>query len=189
VDVKFPDASEIKRLRKSIDITQAELASLSGVSQSTIAKIERGGISGSYDAMVRIFRVLHEEMGKRRQGMKAKNVSTKNVISVQVDEKVKRASEIMRETGYSQLPVFEGPQPVGSVSEYGVLKLLRDGARMENVAENEVGSVMDETFPIISEETPIETVTSLLSTSHAVLVVKRGKITGIITSSDVLKLI
>jgi len=48
---------------------------------------------------------------------------------------------------------------------------------------------MDETFPVISEETPIETVTSLLSASHAVLVVRRGTITGIITSSDVLKLI
>ncbi len=62
MDVKFPESTEIKRLRKSIDLTQAELASLSGVSQSTIAKIERGGISGSYDSLVRIFTVLQEEL-------------------------------------------------------------------------------------------------------------------------------
>ncbi|MDD1773069.1 MAG: CBS domain-containing protein [Methanomassiliicoccales archaeon] len=187
--MKFPDASEIRRLRKSVDLTQVELANLSGVSQSTIAKIERGGISGSYDAIVRIFKVLHDEVGKRRQGMRAKDVASGEVVSVQVDEKVKRVSEIMRETGYSQLPVFEGPQPVGSVSEYGVLMLLKDGARMEDLAEMTVGSIMDGTFPVVSEETPIETVTSLLSNSHAVLTARRGRITGIITSSDVLKLI
>ncbi len=189
MDVKFPESTEIKRLRKSIDLTQAELASLSGVSQSTIAKIERGGISGSYDSLVRIFTVLQKELSRRRHGMRAKDVASKNVISVKVDESVRRASEIMRETGYSQLPVFEGPQPVGSVSEYGVLRLLRDGTRMEDLARKMVESIMDETFPVISEETPIETVTSLLSASHAVLVVRRGRITGIITSSDVLKLI
>ncbi|HRR67322.1 MAG TPA: helix-turn-helix domain-containing protein [Methanomassiliicoccales archaeon] len=40
--MRFPSESEIKRLRKSLDITQLELARLSGVSQSTIAKLERG---------------------------------------------------------------------------------------------------------------------------------------------------
>ncbi|MDD1767465.1 MAG: CBS domain-containing protein [Methanomassiliicoccales archaeon] len=187
--MKFPDVSEIKRLRKSIDLTQVELANLSGVSQSTIAKIERGGMSGSYESIISIFRVLQDEVGKHRQGMKAIDVASREVVSVQVNEKVKRISEIMRETGYSQLPVFEGPHPVGSVSEYGVLMLLKDGTRMEDLAEKDAGSIMDEMFPVVSEQTPIETVTSLLSNSHAVLTARRGEITGIITSSDVLKLI
>ncbi len=46
--MKFPPEGEIKRLRKSLDITQQELAKLSGVSQTTIAKLERGGIKGSF---------------------------------------------------------------------------------------------------------------------------------------------
>ncbi len=187
--MKFPESSEVKRLRKSLDMTQAELAALSKVSQSTIAKIERGAISVSYDAMTRILKVLYEEMSRRRLGMKAKNVASRNVVSVQVGELVRKVSEMMRETGFSQLPVFDGPQPVGSVSEYGMLRLLRDGLRMEDLAEKTVGSIMDETFPIVSEETPLETVTTLLSGSHAILVARKGRITGIITSSDVLKLI
>ncbi|MBM4237192.1 MAG: helix-turn-helix domain-containing protein, partial [Euryarchaeota archaeon] len=138
--MKFPASSEIKQLRKAMDLTQAELASLSGVSQSTITKIERGGISGSYDAMVRIFKVLHEEMNRRRQGVTAKGVASKNVVGVEAGEKVKRVSEIMRETGYSQLPVFEGDRPVGSIREYGILRLLRDGMSMEELGEREVGS-------------------------------------------------
>ena len=38
--MKFPPASDIRRMRKAMDVTQTELAKQSGVSQSTIAKIE-----------------------------------------------------------------------------------------------------------------------------------------------------
>ena len=58
--MRFPPESEIKRLRKSLDITQLELARLSGVSQSTIAKRERGGIKGSYETVTKIFIALQE---------------------------------------------------------------------------------------------------------------------------------
>ncbi|MDH7508659.1 MAG: CBS domain-containing protein [Methanomassiliicoccales archaeon] len=187
--MKFPDSSEIKQLRKSLDLTQSELANLSNVSQSTIAKIERGRISGSYEIMVRIFSALYEEMNKRRQGKVAKDVASKNVVGINIGEKVKKASEMMREKGFSQLPVFDGDRPIGSISEFGILRFLKEGVSMKDLAERSVESVMDESFPIVSEETPLEIVTSLLSFSKAVLVARRGKVTGIITSSDVLKLI
>jgi predicted transcriptional regulator len=187
--MKFPPVSEIKRMRKALDITQVELAGMSGVSQSTIAKIEKGSINGSYEAIVRIFDALQEEMGKRRPGKKAIDVASKNVISVQVHEKVKSATEVMRRTGYSQLPILDGEQPVGSIRDYGILRLVRDGASMDEIGERSVQTIMEDAFPVVSEETPLETVTSLLSTSSAVLVGKKGKVTGIITSSDVLKLL
>ena len=56
--MKFPPATDIKRIRKSLDITQTELAVASGVSQSTIAKIERGTMSASYDTVVKLFEAL-----------------------------------------------------------------------------------------------------------------------------------
>ncbi|HVO78018.1 MAG TPA: CBS domain-containing protein, partial [Methanomassiliicoccales archaeon] len=162
---------------------------LSGVSQSTIAKIEKGRIHGSYESVVRIFDVLQGEMDRKRQGRMAKDVMSRDIVSIQAKEKVKRASEMMRESGYSQLPVFEGSQPVGSVSEFGILAQLRDGSSMEDVGERTVRQIMSEAFPVISEDVPLETVTTLLSTSRAVLVGKKGQINGIITSSDVLKLL
>jgi predicted transcriptional regulator len=168
--MKFPDETEIKKLRKSLDITQAVLAQMSGVSQSTIAKMERGSIKGSYDAVVKIFEVLNEEMSKRREGMHAKDVASMNIVSIQSNEKVKRATEVMRESGYSQLPVFSGVQHVGSISEFCILSLLRDGAKMEEIGELSVGSVMMDSFPIVSEDAAVEVVTSLLSASNAVLV-------------------
>lgn len=187
--MKFPDVREIKRMRKALDMTQIELSGISGVSQSTIAKIENDSINGSYGTVVKLFMALEEMVHRRRMGKKAGDVSSKNIVSIQAKEKVKRATEIMRESGYSQLPAFDGQQPVGSISEYGILTLLRDGTSMEEVSERTVRSVMSDAFPVVSEETPLETVTSILSTSNALLVGKNGRITGIVTSSDVLKLL
>ncbi|MDD1743611.1 MAG: CBS domain-containing protein, partial [Methanomassiliicoccales archaeon] len=128
------------------------------------------------------------EAERKGRSLKAKDVSSSNIVSIQAKEKVKRASELMRQSGYSQLPVFDGLQPVGSVSENDVLALLRDGTSMEAAGELAVRSIMNEAFPVVSEDTPLETVTSLLSSTKAVLVGKKGRITGIITSADVLKL-
>lgn len=187
--MKFPNEMDIKKLRKGLDLTQAELAALSGVSQSTIAKMERGTIRGSYEAVTKIFSVLDEQMAKGRQGLRAKDVMTEDVVSIQSRDKVKHASETMRQTGYSQLPVFDGLQHVGSLSEYGILSRLQDGARMEDLSERAVGSIMNETLPIVNEDTPVDVVTSLLSSADAVLVSRQGLISGIITRSDVLKLL
>jgi len=186
--MRFPDVTEIKVMRKALDITQNKLSQLSGVSQSTIAKLENASINGSYVTVVRLFTALEEEADRRRAGKRAIDVSSKEIVSIQASEKVKHATEIMRQSGYSQLPVFDGERPVGSISEYSILALLRDGTSMEKAGERVVRSIMSESFPLVNEDTPLETVTSLLSSSSAVLVGKKGKVTGIITSSDVLKL-
>jgi predicted transcriptional regulator len=186
--MRFPPATEIKRLRHALDVTQMQLSSMSGVSQSTIAKIEKGAINGSYESVVRIFDALQGEMDRRRKGRQAKDVMSRNIISIQARDRVKKASELMRRSGYSQLPVFDGSQPVGSISEFGILAQLRDGTSMDEVRDRPVREIMNEAFPVVNEDTPLETATSLLSTSKAVLVGRKGKITGIITSSDVLKL-
>jgi predicted transcriptional regulator len=186
--MRFPEVTEIKTMRKALDITQKELSRLSGVSQSTIAKLENASINGSYETVVRLFKALEDEADRRRAGKKAIDVASKDIISIQASTKVKHATEIMRQSGYSQLPVFDGERPVGSISEYGILALLRDGTSMEKAGERVVRMIMSESFPLVNEDTPLETVTSLLSTSSAVLVGKKGKVTGIITSSDVLKL-
>jgi predicted transcriptional regulator len=187
--MRFPEVAEIKRLRKLLDLTQSELASRSGVSQSTIAKIEKGSINGSYEAVAKIFMVLNDEMKKSGKNVRASEVASKNVITVQASDSVRRASELMRESGFSQLPVFEGAQPVGSISEYGILQMVREGTSLEELGERTVGSIMDDFFPVLSERTPLEVVTCALSSNHAVLIAKAGKISGIITSSDLLRLL
>jgi len=186
--MKFPPELEIKHLRKSLDITQSELSRSCGVSQSTIAKLERGNIKGSYEAVTKIFTFLQEESRKRSRASKAVDLATKDIVGVQATENIRAATDLMRSSGISQMPVFQGRQHVGSISEMIILTRLRNGESMETIVELKVNEVMDEAFPIVNEDTPIEAVTSLLSCSHAVMVSKNGDMTGIITSADLLKL-
>ena len=187
--MNFPPASDIKRIRKSLDITQTELAAASGVSQSTIAKIERGRMSASYDTVVKLFETLDGMRRDEKKDLTAADVASEEVVTVQSTDKVHQASDLMRATGYSQLPVLKGDIPVGSISERGILELLRQGSTMEELGQSVISKVMDESYPVVSDSTPVSSVTSLMRSSGAVLVSKKGKIIGLITSADILKLI
>ena len=185
----FPPVSDIKRIRKSLDVTQTELAAASGVSQSTIAKIERGRMSASYETVVKLFETLDGMRRDEKKDLTAADVASEKVVTVQSTDKVHQASDLMRATGYSQLPVLKGDVPVGSISERGILELLRQGSTMEELGQSVISKVMDESYPVVSDSTPVSSVTSLMSSSGAVLVSKKGKIVGLITSADILKLI
>lgn len=187
--MKFPPVSDIRRLRKSLDITQSELAKESGVSQSTIAKIEGGRTSASYETIVRLFETLEAMKKSSANDMKAMDVASTEVVSITSDSMVHQASELMRSTGYSQLPVIDGGVPVGSISERGIFELLREGGTMEDIGDMPISKVMKEPFPVVSDTTSMTAVTGLMVGYNAVLVSRKGAIVGMITNADILKLV
>lgn len=187
--MNFPPASDIKRIRKSLDVTQMELAAASGISQSTIAKIERGRMSASYDTVVRLFETLEGMRKDEKRDLTAADVASDRVVTVQSTDRVHQASDLMRATGFSQLPVLKGDVPVGSISERGIFELLRQGSTMDQLAQTVISKVMDESYPVVADSTPISSVTALMGSSNAVLVSRKGKIVGMITNADILKLI
>ena len=172
-----------------MDVTQTCLAQWSGISQSTIAKIEQGKISASYSTVVKLFETLEAMKQEGDKDLTAIDVASKNVVTVQSSDSVHRASEILKSTGYSQLPVLRGEVPVGSISERDIFDMLRQGYTMDQMKVTSVVKVMNESFPIVSDSTPITLVTMLMSDSNAVLVAQKGRIVGLITNADMLKLI
>ncbi|MDR2865837.1 MAG: CBS domain-containing protein [Methanomassiliicoccaceae archaeon] len=187
--MKFPPASDIRKVRKGLDVTQAQLAAASGISQSTIAKIERSTISASYATIVRLFETLDEMRNTTSKHLTAVDVASKGVVIVQCTEKVRVASDLMKTTGYSQLPVFRGDVPVGSISERSIFELVRQGKTMDELVEMSIARVMEESFPVVTENTPMTAITSMMSNCNAVLVAKKGKVVGVITNADMLKMI
>ena len=168
-------------------LSQKELAKLSGVSQSMIAKIESGRISPSYPKTKSIFDTL--EGLERRSEVRAREISHGKVVGVQARDAVAKAVRAMRETGFSQLPVFNGDQAVGSLTEKTILQKLVSAPKPDEVSKEAVEKIMDEAFPTVSEETPLSMVSALLQYEPAVLVTKRGHVLGIITKADLLKVI
>lgn len=132
--MRFPPASDIKRIRKSMDVTQSELSRMSGVGQSTIAKIEGGRTSASYETVVKLFETLEQMRRGQGSDMKAMDVASTKIVSIESSALVHQASDLMRRTGYSQLPVIDSGVSVGSISERGIFELLREGSTMEDLA-------------------------------------------------------
>ena len=178
----LPDLSEIKARRKHHNLTQSQLAALSGVSQSMIAKLEAGKIVPSYDKAKRLFDTLerlHEESTP-----KAKGVMTPKVLFVSENDSIREAIKKLEKNGLSQLPVLKGEQSIGLITEKGLLTKINSGA---DIQKDKVNEAMEESCPTIQENTPLQAVSQLLDYSPAVLVKKKGKISGIITKSDLLK--
>jgi len=183
----LPQLDEIEKRRKSLGLSQKELAKMVGVSQSMIAKIETGRINPSYIKTKAIFDLL-ESLEKKRE-IKVGEIVQGKVVGVQKDDPVSKATRIMNETGYSQLPVFDGVRIVGSMTEKTVLTQILAGKDPKELSRLPVESIMEESFPTVNEDAPLTVISALLQYSQAVLVTKKGQIKGIVTKADLLKVV
>ncbi|MCX6799099.1 MAG: CBS domain-containing protein [Candidatus Diapherotrites archaeon] len=181
----LPELAEIKARRKAAGLTQSELASMSGVSQSLIAKLESEKIEPSYGKVKRLLDCLQQL--RQKSDLQAKDIMTKSVFTVEASESAKKAVKILEKHSLSQLPVLRKGLPVGAVSERSILAGISSGMEKKSFEKALVGDVMEESMPTIQENAPASVVSQLLNFASAVLVMKKGKIAGIITKSDLLK--
>ena len=179
------EISRIGKMRKQLDLTQKQLAVLSGVSQSLIAKIESGKIDPAYSKVIQIMAALESEHNKGKKT--AGQIMTPHILSVAPSDHLQKAISLMRSKDISQLPVFDDGRCVGGLSDSMIVDLMTSrGAGLKHIL---VGEVMAESFLVIPAGSIIDVVMDLLHHYRAVLVEKDRKITGIITKADLLKAI
>lgn len=180
----FPQTSEVRRLRKKIKITQTELSKESGVSQSLIARIESGLIDPRYSKVIAIFGALKKLNKKEKETVE--KFMHKGVLKVLKQEKVSKVVEIMKKHGVSQVPIFDEENMVGMISEKTLLKKL-SAEGMPRLLVRKSEEIMEEPFPTVPKDTPIESVVGLFDNYPAIAVCNKQKVIGIITKSDLLK--
>lgn len=182
----LPRLEYIKQARVRLGITQRKLASLTGVSTSMINQIESGRCKPSYDTARKIFEILGSLEGKT--SMKAGDICSRKLISVQKDERLHRAIDLMRQHSISQLPVFDASKVVGILSEDGLAKIMVEKDEVE-LKDMRVVQVMDSPPAIVDVSTPAKALIPLVRFTKCILVSEKGNVIGIVTITDTLKMV
>ncbi len=166
---------EIKSKRKELGWSQKKLAEKAGVSQSLIAKFERMENVPNYESVKKIYQVLQEEKDIEYVG----DYANENIISINSDDTVGKAIDVMLENDFSQLPVKEEGDYVGMVLSSDVVGEDR---------EKRVRDVMKNSFPILPAKSSKSVVIELLKEKkyNAVLIKDEDKNWKIITPADLL---
>lgn len=175
----LPTQRDLKERRKSLELTQSELADRAGVSQPLIARIEGDDVDPRLSTLRRIVEALNEAEGGV---VRAADLMNEGVVDVRPDESVHATKELMDERGYSQVPVILEGVAEGIISNNDIVDA--DG-EYDSVGDLPVAEVMSESVRTVEPETPIEQVDNLLEHNRVVLVKTGGEVVGIITEADV----
>jgi cystathionine beta-synthase len=108
----------------------------------------------------------------------------KNLIYIDVKDTVKNAIKLMNEKGFSQLPVMDNGQPVGSIREP---KFMASVLEKPELIDSPVEKLMGESFPVLDSKTELPVVKDFLTRTTAVLVAEYGRIIDLITRYDLIE--
>jgi predicted transcriptional regulator len=190
-EFRVPTPKELQELRKKVGLTQEELATRVGISQSLVARIENGQVNPSIITLKRILSVIEDQeqaSPSLRELLQWKGQTTKmpQLIAVSPDEKVRRAVILMRRHGISQLPVVKKNKSVGCISEGTILRklMVMDSQKVFSLSVNEI---MEEPFPSIDINESVEHAFSKIASGvEALLIEDQGRPVGIVTKIDII---
>ncbi len=106
------------------------------------------------------------------------------LITVQQDDTVKTALDLLRKYEISQLPVMHGHEHVGSVNDVGVMQSVFDHA---DILHQPVSEVMGRPFPALEQSQEIELAYKLLTLANpAIVVTDDDEPIGVLTRQDII---
>src|SRR5690606_22737353 len=115
------------------------------------------------------------------------NHKNQKLLTGDINEPVQKALEILNKYSISQIPVTDKENFVGSLNDNYLFNRLMENNEVRNLS---VKNVMQPAFPIVSEKTPIEEVSKLITKdNNAVLMKDLGGNVHIITKHDIIEAI
>jgi len=151
-----------------------------------INQIESGRSQPSYDTAKKIFENLSKLEGESSSHT-AGDFCSNVIIKLKPTDTLHDAIKKMHKLSISQIPVFNGNNVVGVVSEDGIVRHLADKGEAE-LKKAKLSDTMDPIPPIVDFNTPANVLVPLIRYTKCILISRNSKIVGIITASDTLKM-
>ena len=181
----LPNLDIIKRERERLGLSQKKLAKMVGVSTSMINQIESGRCKPAYETVATIFKTLSNYEESKSET--AEDICTWNIVKLKTTNTIDDAKKKMNSVGISQIPIFDGKDPKGVVTEQGILSRLADADDKSNYKKTQLGDVMEKIPAIVTHDTPVKSIVQLIRTGKFLLVSIDAKF-GIITASNALNI-
>ncbi len=97
---------------------------------------------------------------------------TKKLITINPEQSVSEAVELMKKYDIEHIPVMNGNGPVGAISEGGLFQKIFNNPEIKN---EQVQSVIEPAFPIVEFETPLERLSTLINKENGAVLAKDEK--------------
>ena len=128
--------------------------------------------------------ILDDERPTVARLVAAKDSGAPALIHVAPEASVRQALNLMSTYNVSQLPVLDGGDGVGAVSEQALMARAIEDPK---VLDSPVRELMDAPFPVVDSHSPVERLAALLSRQTPAALVRRdGAVIGIVTRYDLL---
>jgi cystathionine beta-synthase len=107
-----------------------------------------------------------------------------SLITVQENDTVKTALDLLRQYEISQIPVMRGKEHVGSINDVGVMQAVFDRS---DILHKPVSEVMGRAFPMLEQFDEIELAYKLLTLANpAIVVTDEKEPIGVLTRQDII---
>ncbi len=97
---------------------------------------------------------------------------SKKLVTIEPDKTVSEAVDLMKKYDIEQIPVVNGEGPVGAVSESGLFQKLFTNP---DIKSELVKNVMEQSYPIVSFDTPVERLGNLINRENGAVLAKDEK--------------
>ncbi len=181
--IRFEEVVEnpylLAELRRAASMTQKKAAKHFKMSQSLLSRIETGKQAINCRRLKEMYDYYINLINKQYSPISLYITPIEQVKYVTPEDRIKKATDLMKNFSLSQLPVKEGEKFVGSVDENSVI----------NVNKRErVAKVMKEPFPILPSTMPKQNVGDFFKRNKEIYAVfimdKRGNIIGLVSRFD-----
>ncbi len=112
--------------------------------------------------------------------------SDKEFLSITKDITVREAFKMMKDRDISQMPVMEGNEIIGSITETTVLNYLLENPM--NNSENRIESIMEPAFPMVEVDLPCKQLSKYFSKKTSAVIAKdKAGMLHILTQYDIIQ--
>lgn len=179
--IELPTIDYLIELRKSLGITQPQLARATQIPRATIARMETKKYEPKLPIIEKIYSYLYKKQNITQKPLC--KFGKKKIVSVKPNQTIDKAIDLIIKHKFECIPVIEKNIVKGKIT---TMKLATRKTS-ERDSKIKVSEFMEESPPIISCLTPATKVKPFLeSSSDCVILTKKGELYGLVTLWDFL---